>query len=139
MRSALLILASTLLAGCLCAQQPKSVHTGKLIQMDSVPCATSINKDIPNSAVETPAAAQTETLCPEYVLEAWQVMYRIISRNANHPAPLPIGESAQFRLQDGTMLLRVPAFDNVEREYIIVSTGESNAAAARPIRLNHLQ
>jgi hypothetical protein len=139
MRSVFLILVSTLLAGCLYAQQPKSVLTGKLIQMDSVPCATNSDKDIQNSAVETPAAAQPEALCPQYVLEAWQVVYRIISRNANHPAPLPIGESAQFRLQDGTMLLRVPAFDNVEREYIIVSTSETNAADARPIRLNHLQ
>jgi len=142
MRSKLFILAPILLAACACAQQPKSYLTGKLLEMDSVPCGP-YNKDVQNDSVDpvNPVAVQTEAVCPEYVLQAEQVTYRVVSRNAKHPAPLPLGESALFRLQNGKMLLRVPAFDSKEREYIIVSMTprEQNAGDASPVRLNHLQ
>jgi hypothetical protein len=142
MRSRFLTLASILLTAGVYAQQPKPFLAGKLIHMDSMQC-DGVNNDVQHTSVETAnaVAAQTETPCPEYVLETNQVTYRIVSSNAKHPEPLPIGESALFRLQNGKMLLRVPAFDNQEREYIIVSmsTRESNTADSSPNRLNHLQ
>ena len=140
MHSKSLTLAAILLAASAFAQQPKTYVSGKLLGMDSVQCGA--DKGIQNN-LETAntSPAKEQPLCPEYVLETDQVTYRVISRNTKHPAPLPIGELAQFRWQNGKMLLRVPAFDSKEREYIVVSAmprGQS-AADANVIRLNHLQ
>ncbi|MFY9741199.1 MAG: hypothetical protein WA252_11665 [Candidatus Sulfotelmatobacter sp.] len=137
------ILVCLLLAACAYAQQPDAHSIGKLLDVDSVQCgahnAPSNNTvDTANSVAVQPPA---QTVCPEYVLETDEVTYKIVSRNAKHPAPLPIGEFARFRLKNGKMLLRVPALDNKEREYVVVSMtprGQS-AADAAPIRLNHLQ
>lgn len=142
MHSRLLIWASILLAACVYGQQSKPYLTGTLIELDSMQCGAN-NKDVQHNSVETPNAVNPEiqTLCPEYMLEADQATYQIVSSNTDHPAPLPIGESVLFRLRNGKMLVRVPAFDNKEREYIVVSMRPhaSSTAAAGPIRLNHLQ
>jgi hypothetical protein len=142
MRSKFPILASMLLAAYVYAQQSGPHLTGKLIEMDSMQCGVS-NQDVQHNLVQTTNAvvAQTQTLCPEYALQADQVTYRIVSSDVKHPAPLPVGESALFRLQNGKMLVRVPAFDSKEREYIVVSTtpSEPSASDVAPVRLNHLQ
>lgn len=137
------ILASLLLAACAYAQEPQSYSIGKLLDVDSMQCGP--HKAVSNNTAETANSvavpAQTQAVCPEYVLETDEVTYKIVSRNAKHPAPLPIGEFARFRLKNGKMLLRVPALDNKEREYVVVSMtprGQS-AADAAPVRLNHLQ
>ncbi|HTU40654.1 MAG TPA: hypothetical protein VMF10_03025 [Candidatus Aquilonibacter sp.] len=138
-----MILACVLLAACACAQQPESYSIGKLLDMDSVQCGThqALSNNTAHAADSVAAPTQAQAVCPEYVLETDEVTYKIVSRNAKHPAPLPIGEFARFRLKSGKMLLRVPALDNKEREYVVVSMtprGQS-AADASPIRLNHLQ
>lgn len=142
MRSKFLILPSILLVAGVCAQQPKPYLTGKLVEMDSMRCSA-YNKDVRNNREETTnaVAAPIETLCPEYELRADEATYRIVSSNAKHPAPLPIGESALYRWQKGKMLVRVPAFDSEEREYIVVSktTRDPNTADASATRLHHLQ
>jgi len=141
MPSKSVILATILFAASAYAQQPNSYSVGKLLRVDSVQCE-SYNKDLPNHNAE-PAnliAARAEAVCPEYVLFADGVAYRIVSRNIQHPAPLPIGELALFRLQSGKMLVRVPAFDNKEREYILVSVMPPQSSGdGSLIRLNHLQ
>ena len=83
-----------------------------------------------------------EGLCEEYVLQTDKVTYRIRPRDEKHPAILPVGDSAQFRLEKDKMLLRAGDIDQKEREYIVVSmTPRSNAstADATPVHLNHLQ
>lgn len=143
MGSKSVILASLLFAACAYAQQPKTYLSGKLVDMDSVQCGD--QKHLSNNTAETTNSvvrpAESQTVCPEYVLESGEVTYRILSRNAKHPAPLPIGEFAWFRLRNGKMLLRVPALDSKEREYIVVAMtprGQSSADTSL-IRLNHLQ
>jgi hypothetical protein len=142
MRSRFLILGSILLATCVYSQQAKPPLEGKLVEMDSTPCGA-FDKYVQHNLVEVANTIppQTEPFCPEYVLQADQVTYRIVSSDAKHPAPLPVGESALFRLQNGKMLVRVPAFDGREREYIVVSATalEPSASEPGPIRLNHLQ
>ena len=49
------------------------------------------------------------------------MIYHIRPRDEKHPALLPVGEKAQFRLDKDKMLLRVEDGDNKEREYIVVS------------------
>ncbi len=143
MRLKFLILASILLSACASAQDPKAYLSGKLLDVNSVPCG--VDKGQSNHAagtgVDAAGQATTQALCPEYVLATDDVTYRIISRNTKHPAPLPVGEDVRFRLQNGKMHLRVLALDNKEREYMVLSMtprGES-AADAAPIHLNHLQ
>ena len=134
------------LAAAAYAKEPKPYQTGKLLQMDSVPCGTA-EKDAKSFAGEmlgtdSGSKKTQEVLCQEYVLQAARVIYRIRPRDEKHPVLLPVGEQAQFRLQKDKMLLRVEDLDSKEREYIVVSMmprTDSSTADAAPSRLNHLQ
>jgi hypothetical protein len=134
------------LAAAAYAKEPKPYQTGKLLQMDSVPCGTA-EKDAKSFAGEmlgtdSGSKKTQEVLCQEYVLQAARVIYRIRPRDEKHPVLLPVGEQAQFRLQKDKMLLRVDDLDSKEREYIVVSMtprSDSSTADATPARLNHLQ
>jgi hypothetical protein len=128
------------------AKDPKPYQTGKLVQMDSVRCGTAEkeHKTFADEMLGTDSGSKNtqELLCQEYVLQAEKVTYRIRPRDEKHPALLPVGDRAQFRLQKDKMLLRVEELDNKEREYVVVSMmprSDSTAADATPSRLNHLQ
>lgn len=128
------------------AKEPKHYQSGKLLQMDSVPCGTA-EKDAKSFAGEmlgtdSGSKKTQEVLCQEYVLQAEHVIYHIRPRDEKHPALLPVGEHAQFRLEKDKMMLRVEDLDDKEREYIVVSMtprSDSSTADATPERLNHLQ
>jgi hypothetical protein len=128
------------------AKEPKAYQTGKLLQMDSVPCgmAEKDSKSFAGEMLGTDSGSKKthELLCQEYVVQGERVIYRIRPRDEKHPVLLPVGEQAQFRLQKDKMLLRVEDLDSKEREYIVVSMtprSDSNTAEASPFRLNHLQ
>jgi hypothetical protein len=126
MHCKLLVLASILLVTTAYAEEPKAYQDGKVLQVDSVSCG---------------ARKTRQQLCHEYLLQTDKVIYRIRPSVAKHPALLPIGEQAQFRMDRGKMLLRVQILDSKEREYIVVSTTPrgDRTADVRPVRLNHLQ
>jgi hypothetical protein len=69
------------------------------------------------------------------------VVYRIRPKDDKHPVLLPVGASAQFRLDKDKMLVRVEQLDSKEREFVIVSVKPlgDNSADATPARVNHLQ
>ena len=146
MRSKWMMCVILSLAAAAYAKEPKPYQTGKLLQMDSVPCGTA-EKDAKSFAGEmlgtdSGSKKTQEVLCQEYVLQAARVIYRIRPRDEKHPVLLPVGEQAQFRLQKDKMLLRVEDLDSKEREYIVVSMmprADSSTADAAPSRLNHLQ
>jgi hypothetical protein len=146
MRSTWMLCAIVGLATAACAKDPKPYQTGKLLQMDSVQCGTA-EKDAKSFAGEMLGTDSgnkktQEVLCQEYVLQAEHVIYRIRPRDEKHPALLPVGEQAQFRLQKDRMLLRVEDLDSKEREYIVVSMkprSDESTADATPARVNHLQ
>jgi hypothetical protein len=112
----------------------KQVQSGKLLQMDSVPCGTS-EKDAKVKKTQ-------QVLCQEYVVQAERVNYRIRPRDEKHPTLLPVGSQAEFRMEKDKMLLRVDDLDNKEREYVVVSMtprpdqSTSDSASAIP---NHRQ
>jgi len=116
------------------------------LQMDSVPCGTA-EKDAQSLAGEmlgTDSGSKKthELLCQEYVLQTERVIYRIRPRDEKHPALLPIGEQAQFRMQKDKMLLRVEDLDSKEREYIVVSMtprSDGSTADGSSAHINHLQ
>ena len=128
------------------AKDPKPYQTGKLLQMDSVQCGTAEKNStsVAGEMLGTDSGSKKtqEVLCQEYVLQSEHVIYRIRPRDEKHPALLPVGDQAQFRLQKDKMLLRVEDLDSKEREYIVVSMtprSDSTSADATPSHLNHLQ
>jgi len=140
-----LVLASVLLAATAYAKEPKAYQSGKLLQMDSVKCGVD-EKDAKSFAGEVIGTDSghkktQELLCQEYVLETDKTVYRIRPKDQKHPALLPIGEQAEFRLEKDKLLLRVEDQDSKEREYIVVSmTPRSDSTAnASPVGLNHAQ
>jgi len=143
MRCKSVLLVSMLLAAMAYAKEPKEYHSGKVLQMDSVKCGME-EKDAKSFAGEMIGTDSghkktQELLCQEYVLQTDKTIYRIRPRDAKHPVLLPVGESAQFRLEKDKMVLRAEGGDTKEREYIVVSMkprGES-AADIRPASLNH--
>jgi hypothetical protein len=132
MRYKSLVLALILSAITAYAKEPKAYQSGNVVRMESVQC--DVDGKHADSKTQKP-------ICQEYVLQAEQVIYRIRPRQAKHPVLLPLGEQAQFRMEQNKFLLRMEVLDNKEREFIVVSMtprGESTADA-RPVRLNHLQ
>ena len=133
------------LASAAVARDPKPYQTGKLQQMDSVQCGTAEKNStsVAGEMLGTDSGSKKtqEVLCQEYILQAERVIYRIRPRDEKHPALLPVGEQAQFRLQKDKMLLRVEDLDSKERAYIVVSMSplSDTSADATPARVNHLQ
>lgn len=125
------------------AKDPRPYQTGKLLQMDSVQCgmAEKDNKSFAGEMLGTDSGKKKtqEVLCQEYVLQGEHVIYRIRPRDDKHPALLPIGEHAQFRLQKDKMLLMVEGFDSKEREYLVVSMTPRSDSSTADASTNHLQ
>ena len=145
MRYKSLLLASIFLVATAYAKEPKAYQSGKLLQMDSVKCGMD-EKDAKSFAGEVIGTDSghkktQELLCQEYLLQTDKMVYRIRPRDEKHPALLPVGERAQFRLEKDMLLLRVEDLDNKEREYIVVSmTPRADSTAdARPVQLKHAQ
>jgi hypothetical protein len=114
-----------LLAGVVQAKEPKQFQSGTLLQMDSVQCGVDENsgKSITGELIGTDSGHKKthELLCQEYVLQAEHVIYRIRPRDEKHPALLPVGEKAQFRMDKDKLVLRVEDLDDKDRDYIVVS------------------
>jgi hypothetical protein len=107
------------------AKEPKHYQSGKLVKMESVRCGTDQKngKSFAGEMIGTDSAHMKthELLCQEYILETDRLTYTIRPKDDKHPALLPVGEKAQFRLDKDKMLLRVEDLDDKERDYIVVS------------------
>jgi hypothetical protein len=62
-----------------------------------------------------------QMLCQEHLLRSDRTEYRIRPMEEKHPALLPVGQEAEFRIIKDRMHLRVPELDGREREYLVVS------------------
>ena len=102
-----------------------SHDSGTLLQMDSAECGTDqkSGKTFVGEIVGTDGAHQKThmLLCQEYLLQSERVIYRIRPKDDKHPALLPVGQKAQFRLDKDKMKLMVEDLDSKERDYIVVS------------------
>jgi hypothetical protein len=123
-----------LLAAVAFAKEPKHYQSGKLLKMDSVKCGTDEKngKSVAGEMLGTDSAHMKthELLCQQYVLETETVVYTIRPKDEKHPALLPIGEKAQFRMDKDKIVLRVEDADDKEREYEVVSMVPNDSAAA---------
>jgi hypothetical protein len=114
----------------------KAYEKGVLLQMESSPCgyAEKGSKTIAGQILGTDGEHKNtkEMLCPEYVLQGERVIYRIRPRDDKHPELLPLGETAEFRIQKDKLILRVPEVNDKEHEYSVVSmTSRTDVADAR--------
>jgi len=120
-----LLFVSLLLAGTACAKQHDDYQTGTLLRMDSAACGTQEKgaKSVAGELLGTDNQHQKtqQLLCQEYVLQSDHVVYHIRPKDDKHPALLPIGETAQFRLHKDVLILRAPESDGKDREYVVVS------------------
>jgi len=118
------------------AREPHHYQSGKLLQMNSVPCgmAEKDAKTFTGELLGTDSSHKKteEVLCQEYLLESETVTYRIRPKDDKHPALLPVGRSAQFFLDKDKMKLRVEDLDNKDREYVVVSMMPRETAATDP-------
>ena len=119
------VVAILLLSAAAQAKEHKAVHSGTLLQMDSVECGLSekSGKSLAGEIIGTDGASKKTKalLCQEYVLQTDHVIYRIRPRDEKHPALLPVGEKAQFRIEKDKMILGVEDLDEKERQYQVVS------------------
>lgn len=126
------ILAFLLAASVAQAKDRPSYQKGKLVSMSSVSCGYSENtgKSVAGEIIGTDSAKKQtqELLCQEYVLQGEHVTYHIRPKDQKHPALLPIGETAEFRIEKDKMMLRVPESDDKEREYIVLSMAQRTDA-----------
>ena len=133
MKRAILVVLMMSAAGSMQAKDKPAYEKGLLLQMDSSFCgyAEKGSKTIAGEILGTDGQHKKtqEVRCQEFVLKTDRLVYRIRPKDDKHPALLPVGESAEFRLHKVKMLLRVPEADGKEREYIVVSvTPRADAA-----------
>jgi hypothetical protein len=119
------LLIALLCASLAYAKDRPAAQSGTLLQMDSVECGTDqkSGKSLAGEMLGTDSAHQKmhTLLCQEYLLQSERVVYRIRPKDDKHPVLLPVGETAQFRIEKDKMKLRVEDLDDKERDYIVVS------------------
>ena len=134
-------LAVCLLFAGVCSAKERDYQKGTLLRMDSSTCGTQEkgSKTVAGEILGTDGEhKQTQQLlCQEYVLQSDHVVYRIRPKDDKHPALLPIGESAQFRINKDKLILRVPESDGKEREYIVVSMTPRDKDASEQAASKH--
>lgn len=139
-RSAISLVVVFGLAATAFGKEPHHYQSGKLLQMNSVPCgmAEKDAKTLTGELLGTDSSHKKteEVLCQEYVLESETVTYRIRPRDDKHPVLLPVGQHAQFFLAKDKMKLRVEDLDDKDREYVVVSMvpRDNNTAETEPPR-----
>jgi hypothetical protein len=142
---ALLLLTATLQSVAPApAKEKPAYERGVLLQMDSTNCgyAEKAGKTLTGEILGTDGQHKNtqEVLCQEYILKSDRLIFRIRPKDDKHPALLPVGESAEFRIHKDKMLLRVPESDGKEREYIVVSmTPRADTVEARTAAKNSQQ
>lgn len=113
-----------LFAGVAAAKE-HDYQKGTLLRMDSSSCGLQEKggKTLAGEMIgtDTQNKKTKELLCQEYILQGDHVTYRIRPTDDKHPALLPIGEAAEFRIHKDKLLMRVLEGDGKEREYTVVS------------------
>jgi len=141
MRKFSVLAAVVLVALPLQAKDKPAYEKGVLLQMESSACGLA-EKDGNTLAGEifgTDGQHKNtqQVLCQEYTLQTDRVTYRIRPKDDKHPALLPIGETAQFRIHKDKLLLRVIESGDKEREYIVVAMTPRTDAAQNQSASSH--
>jgi hypothetical protein len=110
------------------AKGPLVYQKGTLVKMDSAECGVdSKGAEGIGGVLGVDDSQHTKTrqmLCQEYLLQGDRLNYKIRPKEEKHPAILPIGQQAEYRIEKDIMHLRVPEMDNREREYKVVAVAQ---------------
>ena len=132
--------ACLMFAGVCAAKEHTDYQKGTLLRMDSTACGVQEkgSKSFTGEILGTDGQSKKtqEMLCQEYVLQTDRVVYRIRPKDDKHPALLPIGETAQFRIHKDKLILKVAEADDKEREYIVVSMAPRQEAPSQVANKN---
>ena len=124
-----------LFAGFAYGQKDHNYDHGRIVEMKAVDCGydqksgSSLTGQL--LGTDSQHVKTRDMLCPEYTIKAERVTYRVRPKEEKHPALLPVGETANFRLKKEFMVLRVPEGDDKERDYSVVGI-TANADAPNP-------
>jgi len=136
-----LVLAAILAASVAQARGPRFYEKGILVEMNAADCGSEAKSGEGITGVLLGTDSQhmkTHTmLCQEYVLRADRVEYKIRPKEEKHPALLPIGEEAEFRIVKDRIYLRIPEKDDRERQYFVTSmVPRKDADVSKPVAAN---
>ena len=138
MRKLLTLAALSIVAIPLQAKDKPAYEKGVLMQMNSSSCgyAEKASKTLAGEILGTDGQHKKtqEVLCQEYTLQTERITYRIRPKDDKHPALLPIGETAEFRIHKDKLILRVIESNDKEREYLVVSmTPRADVVQNQPV------
>lgn len=129
------LLAIVFLAVFAYGRDAKHYQSGKLAKMESVKCGTDEKngESVAGELIGTDSQHMKthELLCQEYVLETDTLVYHVRPKDDKHPDLLPVGETAQFRIDKDKMLLRVEGYDSKERGYLVISVVPKDEAETK--------
>jgi hypothetical protein len=144
MRKLFSLAALAVVAIPLQAKDKPTYEKGVLLQMESSSCgyAEKDGKTLAGEILGTDGEHKNtkQVLCQEYTLQTERVIYRIRPKDDKHPALLPIGETAEFRIHKDKLLLRVIESEDKVREYVVVSmtpradAGQNQSASVHAVR-----
>jgi hypothetical protein len=105
--------------------ETKVYQKGTITEMTSVPCGYDQKPEGGFAAtvlgVDSDRQKTRQALCPEYTVKTDRVIYKIRPlKEEKHPVLLPVAQDADFRIKKDRMVLKVPEFDNNERDYQVV-------------------
>jgi hypothetical protein len=132
MRSKLVIAVLPLLFATVGSAKDHSYEKGKIVSMNSEACGTAekSNKTLAGEVLGTDADHKNtqQVLCQEYIVQGEHVLYHIRPEDTKHPTLLPVGETAEFRIDKDKMMLRVlESADQKEHSYSVVSMTQHDA------------
>ncbi|MFI5094391.1 MAG: hypothetical protein WCE50_01270 [Candidatus Acidiferrum sp.] len=138
MRNLFIVGALAVMALPLQAKDKPVYERGVLTQMQSSSCgyAEKDGKTLAGEILGTDGQHKKtqEVLCQEYTLQTDRIVYRIRPKDDKHPALLPIGETAAFRIHKDKLLLRIVESDDKERQYVVISmTPRTDEAKNQPV------
>ncbi len=134
------IIAASLIFTGSCLAKEHSYEKGTLLRMESTSCGMQEkgSKSVAGELLGTDDQNKKtqQLLRQEYILQTDKLTYRIRPKDEKHPALLPIGETAEFRIHKDKLILRVPESDGKERDYLVVSTTPRQDAPAQSASTN---
>ena len=123
-----LCLVMIMVAGVAEAKGPQFFQKGTLVKMESAECGVDTKGAEGIGGVlgvdDSQHSKARQMLCQQYLLRGERLDYEIRPKEEKHPAILPVGQDAEFRIEKDRMYLRVPELDQKQREFIVVAVSQ---------------
>jgi hypothetical protein len=131
-RSLVLVLALASAVPLTAGNKKKQPERGMLEKMDAVTCGAKQRGLTGLGSVWASAGItrvnSDEKLCPQYLLRTDEMEYEIRPTDGKHPAVLPVGHEAEFKIKNNRMFLAIPdGGDHKTRSYEVVAMRPTNS------------